>query len=86
MRSVEIKVNNIEGLHARPASRLVGLCHRFGSSITISSREAAADGKNITEVLGLGAEMGDTLTINIDGKDEAGAERAIKDFFRTGAG
>lgn len=85
MRSVEIKVNNIEGLHARPASRLVGLCHRFGSSITISAQEAAADGKNITEVLSLGAEMGNTLTIKIDGKDEAGAEKAIKDFFKTGA-
>jgi len=85
MRSVEIKVNNIEGLHARPASKLVRLCHRFGSAIMISTQEAAADGKNITEVLSLGAEMGNTLTIEIDGKDEAGAEKAIKDFFKTGA-
>ena len=85
MRSVEIKVNNIEGLHARPASKLVGLCHRFGSSIMISTQEAAADGKNITEILSLGAEMGNTLTIKIDGKDEARAEKAIKDFFTTGA-
>ena len=85
MRSIEIKVNNIEGLHARPASRLVGLCHRFGSDIMISTQEAAADGKNITEVLSLGAEKGNTLIIKIDGKDEAGAEKAIKDFFKTGA-
>jgi len=85
MRSVEIKLNNIEGLHARPASKLVGLCHRFGSVIMISTHETTADGKNITEVLGLGAEMGNTLTIKIDGKDEASAEKAIKDLFRTGA-
>ena len=85
MRSVKIKVNNREGLHARPASRLVSLCHRFGSSIMISNQEAAADGKNITEVLGLGAEMGNILTIEINGKDEARAEKAIKEFFRTGA-
>jgi len=85
MRSVEIKINNTEGLHARPASKLVRLCHRFGSSIMISTQEAAADGKNITEVLSLGAEMGNTLIIKIDGKDEAGAEKAIKDFFKTGA-
>jgi len=84
MRSLEIKVNNIEGLHARPASRLVGLCHRFGSSIMISTQDATADGKNITEVSGLGSGMGNILTIKIDGKDEAGAEKAIKDFFRTG--
>lgn len=85
MRSIEIKVNNIEGLHARPASRLVRLCHQFGSSIMISTQESAADGKNITEVLSLGAEMGNTLTIKIDGKDETKAEKAIKDFFKTGA-
>ena len=84
MRSLEIKVNNIEDLHARPASRLVRLCHRFGSAIIISTQEAVADGKNITEVLGLGSGMGSILTIKIDGKDEAGAEKAIKDFFRTG--
>jgi len=85
MRSVKIKVNNREGLHARPASRLVSLCHRYGSSIMISLQEVAADGKNITEVLGLGAGMGNILTIEINGKDEAGAEKAIKDFFGTGA-
>lgn len=86
MRSVKIKVNNIEGLHARPASRLVGLCHQFGSSIMISNQEASADGKNITEVLGLGAETGNILTIEINGKDEAVAEKAIKNFFGTGVG
>ena len=84
MRSIEIKLNNIEGLHARPASKLVRLCHRFGSVIMISTHKGAADGKNITEVLGLGAEMGNTLTIKIDGKDEASAEKTIKEFFRTG--
>jgi phosphotransferase system HPr-like phosphotransfer protein len=35
--------------------------------------------------LSLGAEKGNTLTIEIDGKDEVGAEKAIKDFFKTGA-
>lgn len=85
MISIEVKLNNIEGLHARPASKLVGLCHRFESIIMISNHVASADGKNITEVLGLGSEMGDTLTIEINGKDEACAEEVIKEFFNTGA-
>jgi phosphotransferase system HPr (HPr) family protein len=85
MRSVKIKLNNIDGLHARPASRLVGLCHQLVSSIMISVQEATANGKNITEVLGLGAEMGNILIIEINGIDEARAEKAIKDFFGTGA-
>ena len=85
MLSVEIKINDVEGLHARPASRLVGLCHRFDSRIMISAQGIEADGKNITEVLGLGVEMGNTLTVSVNGKDEAEAEKAIKEFFRIGA-
>jgi len=81
MISVKVKIDNIEGLHARPASRLVKLCHRFDSSIVISSQEMEADGKNITEVLSLSAEMGRTLTIGIKGKDEEKTEKAILKFF-----
>lgn len=84
MKIFKINIQNSEGLHARPASRLVELCHRFDSSIMISSQEIEADGKNITEVLGLGAEMGRTLTIGITGKDETEAEKAIKEFFNGG--
>ncbi|GAH02568.1 unnamed protein product [marine sediment metagenome] len=84
MKIFKINIQNSEGLHARPASRLVELCHRFDSSIILSSQETEADGKNITEVLGLGAEMGRTLTIRITGKDETETEKAIKDFFSGG--
>ncbi len=84
MKILKINIQNSEGLHARPASKLVELCHRFDSSIIISSQEMEADGKNITEVLGLGAEIGRTLTIGITGKDETEAEKAIKEFFSGG--
>jgi len=43
MLSVEIKINDVEGLHARPASRLVGLCHRFDSRIMILSSFGIGD-------------------------------------------
>ncbi len=81
MRTFRIKIVHNEGLHARPASRFVSLCHKFISDIKIVNGDLTADGKNITEVLSLGIEKGDYLTIDIRGKDEQEAEIALKKLF-----
>jgi phosphotransferase system HPr (HPr) family protein len=81
MKTFRIKIKNSEGLHARPASGFVSLCHKFISDIKIVYGGIVADGKNITEVLGLGIEKGDYLNVKIRGKDEQEAERALKNFF-----
>ncbi|MCD4669333.1 MAG: HPr family phosphocarrier protein [Actinomycetia bacterium] len=85
MKTFKIIIQNSEGLHARPASRLVSLCHRFDSNITLDSGDMEANGKNVTEVLGLGAEKGDRLTIKITGKDELKAKEALKKLFTNSA-
>jgi len=76
MEMLKVKIQNSEGLHARPASRLVSLCHRFDSNITLIFADIKVNGKNITEVLGLGAEKGDELIIKATGKDESEAKEA----------
>jgi len=85
MKTFKIIIQNSEGLHARPASRLVSLCHRFDSNITLDSGDMEANGKNVTEVLGLGAEKGARLTIKITGKDELKAKEALKKLFTNNA-
>lgn len=84
MKRLETRIKDDEGLHARPASRLVSLCLEYSSAITIKLKGSAADGKNITEVLALGAEKGDMVEIDIRGKDESAAERALNSFFDAG--
>jgi phosphocarrier protein HPr len=81
VKTFRIKIVHNEGLHARPASRFVSLCHRFTSDIKIVNGDLTADGKNITEVLSLGLQKGDYPAIDIRGKDEQEAERALKKFF-----
>jgi len=81
METFKIIIQNSGGLHARPASGLVSLCHRFDSNITLDSGSMEANGKNVTEVLGLGAEKGDKLIIKITGKDELKAKEALKRHF-----
>jgi len=85
MEMLKVKIQNSEGLHARPASRLVSLCHRFDSNITLIFADIKVNGKNITEVLGLGAEKGDELIIKATGKDESEAKEALKKLFRANA-
>jgi len=81
MKQFTIKVKNREGLHARPASRLVELCHRFKSDVHISFDGLVANAKNITEVLSLGVEDGDRIEIKIDGRDEERLYRQLVSFF-----
>jgi len=81
METFKIKIRNSEGLHARPASRFVSLCHKFDSNIMLNSGNMEANGKNVTEVLGLGAEKDDELIIKITGKDESKAKEALKKLF-----
>ncbi len=81
METFKIKIQNSEGLHARPASRLVRLCRRFDSDITLNYGNVEANAKNVTEVLCFGAEKGDELIIKITGKDESEAKEALKRHF-----
>jgi phosphocarrier protein len=81
MKKLEININDPEGLHARPASRLVSLCHSIKSDVTINFGGTSANGRNITEVLALGAEKGDLIRVLISGSDEEGALSALKEML-----
>lgn len=82
MKNFFIKVNNSEGLHARPASRLVELCHQFKSDIFLSFNHTQANARNITEVLGLGVENGDLIEVSIQGQDEQEVCLQLCSFFK----
>jgi phosphotransferase system HPr (HPr) family protein len=59
----------------------VSLCLSFKSDIIISYGGIEANGKNITEVLALGAEKGDLLRVVISGSDEKEASSALEDML-----
>jgi phosphocarrier protein HPr len=81
MKKLDIRIKDPEGLHARPASRLVRMCHSFQSEIMLHFRGAGANGKNITEVLSLGAEKGDIISFVIRGSDEEDAAAALLEMM-----
>ena len=76
-------VNNLLGIHARAAARLVALTSRFQCRVLLSrpDRREAIDGKSILGILMLAASRGTALAVTVDGPDEAEALEAIEHLF-----
>ena len=75
----EATIVNQEGIHARPAARIVRLASNFAADIELSKDGVGVNGKSIMGVMMLAAECGSSITIRADGPDaEAGGRRACR--------
>lgn len=72
-----ITICNKAGLHARAASKLVGVTTQFQSSVKIGN-EKLVDGRSILSLMMLAAGKGTTLRIVVEGEDEQYALDAIQ--------
>lgn len=82
----EVTVRNRAGLHTRPASMLVQTASEYDSDIYLRRDKYEINGKSVIGVMTLAAEQGATLTLVVDGDDEAQAANAIADLFEDGFG
>ena len=81
-RSVEVRIANKFGLHARPAAEFVKLANRFSSDVWV--REVS--GKSIMGVMMLAAEHGSTIVIRASGEDSEAAIEALQGLVMNGFG
>jgi phosphocarrier protein HPr len=88
MKQIQVTVQWEDGLHLRPAAKLVKVAQRFNSRILLRIGSRLADARSIMNVLLLSATLGTCLDVEIAGTDEHEAERAVKEFFQdqTGGG
>ena len=70
----EATIVNQDGLHARPAAKIVRLASNFTSDIELFKDGLAVNGKSIMGVMMLAAEQGSSLQLRADGPD---AEQAL---------
>ena len=77
---------NAEGLHARPAARIVRLASSFNADIEISKDGVGVNGKSIMGVMMLAAECGSSITIRTDGPDAQQAADALAELVADGFG
>ena len=77
---------NQEGLHARPAARIVRLASSFTAAIELSKDGVDVNGKSIMGVMMLAAECGSEITIRADGPDAEQALQALAELVASGFG
>jgi phosphocarrier protein len=82
----EAVIVNQEGLHARPAARIVRLASSFASDIELSKDGLDVNGKSIMGVMMLAAECGSSIIIRASGPDAEQAVQALADLVASGFG
>ncbi|MFT8887630.1 HPr family phosphocarrier protein [Ethanoligenens sp.] len=81
MKEIQYVIKDSAGIHARPAGLLVKKAAEFSSKITLKKDGKSADARRLFSIMGLAAKQGDTLTLEIDGADEAAAAEAFQAFL-----
>lgn len=82
MKSFTYKVNDPQGIHARPAGQLIKLYKDFTSDIKIRCGAKEIDGKRLIALMGLQVKQGDTVEFTLNGPDEAKDAAQIQDFLQ----
>lgn len=81
----EVEIVNKLGLHARAAAKLVTCAGAFISRVQLEWKGQRVNGKSIMNVMMLAAAQGSTITLLIEGEDEANAcaalEKLVADRF-----
>jgi phosphocarrier protein len=83
MTEKQFIITDEAGIHARPASALVGALGKFKSDITMEYKGKTVNLKSILGVMSLGVSSGSTVTIAANGEDEAQAIETISEVMAT---
>jgi len=71
----EVRIDNQRGLHARASAKFVNLASQLDATIEVEKDGSRVCGTSIMGLMMLGAAMGDTITIHVDGLH---AEQALE--------
>ena len=81
-QTLDIKIQNLKGLHARATAAFVKTAERFESDITVEkSGELAVSGKSIMGLLMLAVPLGESIRITANGSDSIEAIKALEDLI-----
>ena len=82
MIKFDFKINDDNGIHARPAGLLVKESTKFTSDIEIEFNGKSADAKKIFAVMSMGIKKGDVITVIANGADEKDASETLETFMQ----
>ena len=82
MIATEYLIAAADGLHARPATNLVRLVKKFKADARLKKGDKTVKLNSMLNLLSMALQGGDTITILVEGEDEAEASAAIDAFFK----
>lgn len=74
-------ITSDEGLHARPASKLVAAVSPFSADVKMLYKEREVNLKSIMGVMSLGVSKGNTIKITADGSDEESLMAKVEELI-----
>jgi phosphocarrier protein len=80
MKQFTYRIEDPNGMHARPAGMLATFAKKFQSDVRVRVGEKEADGKRLLSLMSLGAVHGSELTFTVTGEDEERAARELEEF------
>ncbi len=89
MITIEVRVENPSGLHARPATLFTEAAAAFQSRITVENIDRgsrAVDAKSLLMLLTIGVISGHRIRIRADGPDAEAAVEKLRELVATGLG
>ena len=67
--SREVRISNVRGLHARASAKFVNLASQIEAEIEVEKDGHRVCGTSIMGLMMLGAAMGDTIIIHVQGQN-----------------
>ncbi|HEY1566748.1 MAG TPA: phosphoenolpyruvate--protein phosphotransferase [Solirubrobacteraceae bacterium] len=86
--TADLEVRNAIGLHARPAARFVATARGFDADVRVAKNGDGApiSARSLTNLVALGARLGDTLRVTATGPQAAAAIDALRALADEGFG
>ena len=82
MKTFNFTVKEPLGIHARPAGMLTKEAKKYKSTILLKKGDKEVNVLKLMALMGLGVKCGDTVTVTIEGEDEATCAPVIEAFFK----
>jgi phosphocarrier protein len=86
MLKKEFLIINKLGLHARASALFVKTASRFTSDVKLTKEGIEVNGKSIMGIMMLAASKGTTVSLSVEGTDEADAMQTIGELITNGFG
>jgi len=80
LAEADLTICNQRGLHARAAAKFVKLVGGFEAAVLVSRDGQEVSGDSIMGLMMLAAAPGDTISVQVEGLEEAAAMQAITEL------